>query len=206
MEIGDDPPGELRPGATYRYLHSDKEHLFFFMFTLELPGWFQFPRLAEMHHFPVTELMAVRRNQVLRSAVRVCRSALSRRVRLAAAEIISLNLTLHGEDRLGAEFLAWAEGRAARSHNTVQKFRRLEKKSRQTWFSGGREVRLTGLSGLQYREFFTMLLPLYAEIGVPGAAEQAALIQQDEAMRHAMSRLAALYQDEDLMTSIPIEI
>jgi TIR domain len=206
MEIGDDPPGELRPGATYRYLHSDKEHLFFFMFTLELPGWFQFPRLAEMHHFPVTELMAVRRNQVLRSAVRVCRSALSPRVRLAAAEIVSLNLTLHGEDGLGAEFLTWAQGRAARSHNTVQKIRRLEKKTRQTWFAGGREIQLTGLSGLQYREFFTMLLPLYAEIGVFGAAEQVALIQQDEPMRHAMNRLAALYQDEDLMTSIPIEV
>jgi len=51
-----------------------------------------------------------------------------------------------------------------------------------------------------------MLLPLYAEIGVPGAAEQVALIQQDEPMLHAVSRLSALYQEEDLMTSIPIEI
>jgi hypothetical protein len=178
----------------------------FFVFTLELPGWFQFPRQAEMHHFPITELMAVRRNQVLRSAVRVCRATLSRRARLAAAEIVALNLTLHGEDRLAAEFLAWAEGRAAQSHNTVQKIRRLEKKTRQTWSSGGRVIQLTGLSGLQYREFFTLLLPLYAKAGVPGAAEQSALIQQDEPMRHAMSRLSALYQDEDLMTSFPMEI
>jgi hypothetical protein len=206
MEIGDDPPGDLQPVTSHRYFHSDKEHLFFFVFTLELPGWFQFPRQAEMHHFPMTELLAVRRNQVLRSAVRVCRASLSRRARLAAAEIVALNLTLHDEDRLGAEFLAWAEGRAAKSHNTVQKIRRLEKKTRQTWFSGGREIQLTGLSGLQYREFFTMLLPLYAEIGVPGAAEQVALIRQDEPMQHAMNRLSALYQDEDLMTSIPTEI
>jgi hypothetical protein len=39
-------------------------------------------------------------------------------------------------------------------------------------FSNGREVQIAGLSGLQYREFFTMLLPLYEQFGVPGAAAQ----------------------------------
>ena len=206
METGNDPADDLRPAMTHRYLNSDKEHLFFFVFTLEIPGWFQFPRQAEMHHFPVTELLAVRRNQVLRSAVRVCRATLSRRIRLAAAEIVALNLTLHGEAALGTEFLAWAERSNPKSHSTVHKLRRLEKQTRQTWFSGGREVQLGGLSGLQYREFFGTLLPLYAEFGVPGAAEHLAVIQESEPMRRALSKLSALYSDEDLMTSIPIEI
>jgi hypothetical protein len=63
-----------------------------------------------------------------------------------------------------------------------------------------------GLSGLQYREFFTMLLPLYDDIGVPGAAELLKAVREDESKRRAMERLSALYQDEDLMSSIPIEI
>jgi hypothetical protein len=206
LEIGDDPPGELRLVSTARYLHSEKEHMFFFVFALQLPGWFQFSRQAEMHHFPVTELMAIRHNQVLRSAARVCRATLSDRLRMTAAEIVKLNLTLHDQAKLGDELLAWAGRRGSRSHNTVQKIRRLEKQTRQTMFSNGREVQLRGLSGLQYRDFFTLLLPLYEEIGVPGAGELLGPVREDPPKRQAMDRLAALYQDEDLMASIPVEL
>jgi hypothetical protein len=205
MEIGDDPPGDLRAVAPQRYLNSDKEHLFLFMFTLELPGWFKFPREAEMHHFPVTELLAVRRNHVLRSAVRLSRATLSGRIRVTAAEIARLNLTLHGQAKLGDEVLAWAK-QGARPNSTAQKIRRLEKQARQTMFSNGREVQIAGLSGLQYREFFTMLLPLYEQFGVPGAAEQLSAIHDDEPRRKALDELSAMYQDEDLMSTIPIEL
>ena len=73
-------------------------------------------------------------------------------------------------------------------------------------FSNGQEQGIDGLSGMQYREFFTMLLPLYDEIGVAGAAEQLASLREDEFMQRAMDRLSAFYQDEDLMISIPIEL
>jgi TIR domain len=205
MEIGDDPPGKLRAAAPQRYLNSDKEHLFLFIFTLELPGWFKFPREAEMHHFPVTELLAVRRNHVLRSAVRLSRATLSTRIRVTAAEIARLNLTLHGQAKLGDEILAWAK-QGSRPNSTAQKIKRLEKQTRQTMFSNGREVQIAGLSGLQYREFFTMLLPLYEQFGVPGAAEQLRAIRDDEPKRKALDQLSAMYQDEDLMSTIPIEL
>lgn len=143
---------------------------------------------------------------MLRSAVRVCRATLSGRIRVTAAEIVRLNLTLHGEAKLGDELVAWANRAGSRSHNTVQKIRRLEKQTRQTMFSNGREVQIAGLSGLQFREFFTMLLPLYEQFGVPGAAEQLTAIRHDEPRRQALDRLSAMYQDEDLMSSIPIEL
>ncbi len=206
METGDEPAAGLRPVTTRGYLHAEKEHLFFFVFAQELPGWYQFPRQAEMYHFPVTELMAIRQNQVLRSAVRVCRATLSQRVRQAAAEIVQLNLVLHDQARLGDELLAWARRVAGRSRYTTQKIRRLEKQTRQTVFANGQEVQLRGLSGLQYRDFFTMLLPLYEEIGVPGAAELLGQVRRDPPKRHAMDRLSALYQDENLMSSLPIEL
>ncbi len=206
MEIGDDPPGEIRPVSTQSYLHPDKEHFFFFVYALELPGWFQFPRQAEMHHFLLSELLAIRTNQVLRSAVRVCQATMSSRIRVTAAEIVKLNLTLHGQAGLGDELLAWASRQDAKSHGTVQKIKRLEKQSRQAIFSNGRDLQITGFAGMQYREFFTMLLPFYAEIGVPGAAEQLALVREQEPVRLALDRLSALYHDEDLMASIPIEL
>jgi hypothetical protein len=69
-----------------------------------------------------------------------------------------------------------------------------------------RGVLIAGLSGLQYREFFTMLLPLYEQFGVPGAAEQLSAIHDDEPRRKALDELSAMYQDEDLMSTIPIEL
>ena len=57
-------------------------------------------------------------------------------------------------------------------------------------FSNGREVQIPGLSGLQDREFFTMLLPLYEQFGVPGAADQLRAIHDDEPRRQALDQLS----------------
>ena len=93
---GDDPASALRPVATGRYLYPDKEHLFFFIFALELPEGTQLPRPAEMHSFPLPELLAIRANQALRSAARLClTTGVSERVWAAAAEVVALNLSLH---------------------------------------------------------------------------------------------------------------
>jgi hypothetical protein len=61
------------------------------------------------------------------------------------------------------------------------------------------------LSGFQFREFFTTLLPFYARIGVPGAAEQLALTEE-EPKRAALARLSRLYHDQRVMESIAIEL
>jgi hypothetical protein len=67
-------------------------------------------------------------------------------------------------------------------------------------------VEVLGLSGLHYREFFTILLPLYARLGVPGAAEHLAQVTSDERSAAAISELAELYRDEELMMAIPVEL
>ena len=43
----------------------------------------------------------------------------------------------------------------------------------------------SGLSGLQFREFYAILLPFYASVGVPGAAEHLALLDEDDTKRAA---------------------
>jgi hypothetical protein len=51
-----------------------------------------------------------------------------------------------------------------------------------------------------------ILLPVYADLGVDGAAELLAVVHGGERKQAAIARLAQLYQDEDLMTSIPLEL
>ena len=83
----------------------------------------------------------------------------------------------------------------------------LEEQTRQTW-SGleQSEVVLIGLSGLQYREFFSILLPYYESVGVAEAANHLTIIRADENARQAVARLAELYHDESVMESIHLEL
>ena len=205
-EASEELPGQIRPHASYSYLNPDKEHLFFFVYTYEFPRDFQLPRRADMHHVPLPELFAIRENQALRMAALLCQApAMSPRIRAAAWEIAGLNLLLHDHTELASRLMS-LPGWQGPSDRDTDEIRRLAEQTRQTWFPGGQEVQLTGLAGLQYRNFFTFLLPLYAEFGVQGAAEQLAVMGQDEDHRAAISRLSELYQDEELMTAIPVEL
>jgi hypothetical protein len=79
-------------------------------------------------------------------------------------------------------------------------------RTRQSWPGYVEEAELAGLSGLQFREFFTILLPFYERVGVPGAAQHLMLVRDDEAKRKAVERLAELYRDERVMQLIPVEL
>jgi hypothetical protein len=206
LEAGQELPGDLMPVGTTQYLNYDREHLYFFVYARQVPEDFQFPRRAEMHHVPLQELLAILENQALRNAGRLLHApAMSGRARSAATEIVALNLTLHGHGDLADALTAAAtlhpwpsEVRAAVSD--------LIERTRQPWVSGGREFDMKGLAGLEYREFFSTLLPLYARLGVPGAADHLASLRADAARSAAITRLAELYQDVDVITDIPAEL
>jgi hypothetical protein len=63
-----------------------------------------------------------------------------------------------------------------------------------------------GLAGWQHREFFSVLLPLYSEISINGASDLLDAVAHDRRKSDAVARLAGLYQDEQLMASMPIEL
>ena len=207
MEAGEDLRGELVQVATSQYLHYDREHLFFLIYSLRVPGDFHFPRRAEMHHVPMPELLAICENQALRKAELLLRApAMPRWVWSRAVEIASLNLGLHGHADLAGRLGAVGSQRQAHRADVAGVLRQLIEETSQTWFSAGRDVDVIGLSGLHYREFFTILLPLYARLGVPGAAEHLAGVTGDERSSAAVARLAELYRDEELMMAIPVEL
>jgi hypothetical protein len=206
METGETDAGDLAPLTTGRYIHPDKEHLFFFVYSYQLPEGMELWRQAEMSPVSVPELLSVRKNQVLRNAISLCLAPPKRsQVRAAAFEIVALNLTLHDFADL-AQQLRGAAARAADLATIAAELGGLEQQTRQTWPGYERDTELKGLSGLQFREFWTMLLPFYASIGVPGAAEHLKLVNDDEIRRAAIARLSQLYHDERVMELIMVEL
>ncbi len=207
MEAGEDWHGELVQVSTGQYLHYDREHLYFLIYSLRVPADFHFPRRAEMHHVPLPELLAICENQALRKAELLFRApAMPKWVWSRAVEIASLNLLLHGHGDLSERLRMLGSQRQAQRDEVAGVIRQLIEETSQTWFSAGRDVEVLGLSGLHYREFFTLLLPLYARLGVPGAAEHLEHVATDERLTAAIGRLAELYRDEELMMAIPVEL
>lgn len=205
---GDDLSSAMRPVATGSYLYPDKEHLFFFVFVLDLPEGIQFPRRAEMHPFPLPELLAVRRNRVLRSAAELCRTTdVSERAWRAAAEVVALNLTLHDATDLGETLISLAGRKTEQLASVAAGIEQLvTAHTSPSWISPSREIQITGLAGWQHREFFSVLLPLYSKIGIDGASDLLDAVTHDRHRSGAVARLARLYQDELLMASMPVEL
>ena len=73
-------------------------------------------------------------------------------------------------------------------------------------YQRGKQVYVEGIAGLQYAAFFSHLLPAYAEFGVPGATELLDLIIADGQRDLSVHELNRLYRDENVMTSVPMEV
>jgi hypothetical protein len=208
VETSVEDSGILRPLETSRYIHPDKENLFFFVYSCEFPEGFQPSWHAEMFPVSVAELMSIRENQALRFALQLCESPPMRgKARVDAFEIAALNLTLHGHSEVASRMTNARSRGSAGIARTESEIRDLEERTRQMW-SGleQKEVVLMGLSGLQYREFFSLLLPYYESVGVVDAVDHLRIIREDENAQRAVDRLAELYHDESVMESIPFEL
>jgi hypothetical protein len=209
METWQTDEVEVQPLTTARYLHPDKEHLFFFVYSYQLPEGLELWREAEMSPVSVPELLDIRANQALRNAVALCLAPPKRRqVRADAFEIAALNLVLHDFDEL-AERLVDAAKSAARAADfaaLAAELSTVEEQTCRSWPGYERDADLVGLSGLQFREFWTILLPFYASVGVPGAAEHLRYIDDDEIKHTAIARLSQLYHDERVMEPIMVEL
>jgi hypothetical protein len=205
---GIDPASSLRPMTTGSYLYPDKEHLFFFVFALDLGEDTQLPRRAEMHSYPLSELLAIRANQALRVATDLCQTAgFSERAWNAAREVAALNLYLHDYPDLAEQILSLDGQQGDEMAKVATTVKRLvTEQTSPSWVAASHQADLMGLAGWQYREFFSVLLPLYAEIGVDGADDLLDQVTADRRKAEALTRLAELYQDEQLMVAMPIEL
>ena len=162
--------------------------------------------------FPVSvqELLSIRKNQVLRNALNQFRTLLGApqgpRLRRRRNRV-ALNLLLHDFADMAQKLKDAAAVRTPDFGAIAAELGRLEEQTRQTWPGFEGESELHGLPrASSCVEFYAILLPFYASVGVPGAAEHLALIDEDESKRAAVARLSQLYRNEPVMESIPIEL
>jgi hypothetical protein len=207
METGPIDTGELTRLTTGTYIHPDKEHLFFFVYSCRLQDDLDLWPQAEISAVSVTELLSIRKNQALRNALSLCEHPPARRqVRADAFEIVALNLVLHDSADLAQKLRNAAASRTADFGPIMAELERLKEETRKMWQGFEQDTELYGLSGFQFREFYTTILPFYRSVGVPDAAEHLLLIEEDETKRAALAQLSQLYHDQRVMESIPIEL
>ncbi len=193
--------------VTGRYLHPDKEHLFFFVYGCRLPDGLQ--SVA-----PGRDVRALGRGAPVHpgepgvaASPGLCQDPPPRRpTRTAAFEIVAQNLILHDYPEIAAKLTEAGAARTVNLDAITAEVGVLEERTRQVWPAYDGDAEVVGLSGFQFREFFRTLLPFYRDVGVSGAAECLMLVHDDSAKRVAAARLSVLYDDERVMASIPIEL
>jgi hypothetical protein len=204
METGETDLGDLMPLTTGKYYHPDKEHLFFFVYTCRLPDGLQLWPRAEMSVLSIAELLSIRENQVFGKSLTLCQAPARRQAR--AFEIMAQNLILHGYPQLAEQLIEAGGAKATDLSAIASELGELEERTRQTWPTYEGDAEVVGLSGFQFRNFFSTLLPFYANVGVPGASDYLTLVRDDDAKRAAADRLFELYNDERVMESIPNDL
>jgi hypothetical protein len=206
IETGDDAVPEIRVLTTGKYVSRNTDNLFFFVYALELPEEMRLWPGSEMYHFSLDELVNIRSQQALRNAAELCKTT-ERRGKFwrTAVELASLNLALHNHGELGERLARVADGPPGELGEVSADIERLTGSAPPVRASSNRDIQVAGLSGWQYREFYTVLVPQYAKAGVLGASEELRRVSTGR-LKDAWTRVTSLYQDEDLLRSIPVEL
>ena len=206
METGENTPPAITELTTGRYVNPSTDNFFFFVYSLELPEEMRLWPASEMHHFSLDELVSIRAHQALRIAAEVSKIRdRSPQFWPAAVELAALNLALHNHGDLAERLERVAAGPVKARAGASADIERLIESARAVRASPGRDMQIVGLSGWQYREFYTVLVPQYAKAGVPGAKEELCRISSGR-LKNVWRRVTSLYQDEDLLRSIPVEL
>jgi hypothetical protein len=122
-----------------------------------------------------------------------------------AAQVLANNLILHRHDNVAKLLIEAVQ--AGNGFQLVQrKLRELMEQCRVYYLFHNKKRQILGLAEFQYREFFTSLVPAYAEIGVDGAQECQAWTKADESATKALKRLRQYYSDETTIRTVGLTI
>jgi TIR domain len=184
----------------------DHESLCFFLFSFELPrSAGSFPEISQIQPWSLTDLLQLRKYQVLLYSENILREpALTARQADLAGQILKLNLVLHDLGSLG-EAISEHVYRPEKPPELLREVRRLRQESALA-HPAGEDGIIQGLGRLQYREFFTTLLPLYERIGILGAEEESERIRTNPSKEAALRELRTLYRSETAMRDQPTEV
>jgi hypothetical protein len=209
IETGDDTPPDVRELTTGKFISPNTDNLFFFVYSLDLPEEMRLWPASEMYHFSLDELVNIRAHQALRVAAEICQiTDRPGKFWSTAVELATLNLALHNYGELAERLTQVAGGSPKALAGLSADIESLIRSTAPIRASSNGDMQVAGLSGWQYREFYTVLVPQYGKVGVPGASEELHRISKVSTgrVKNVLTRMTSLYQDEDLLRSIPIEL
>jgi hypothetical protein len=197
---------QLRLFRTCRFYNYDRENLFFYLYTLQVPNTHRFPVGSQVRTWRIEDLLRLHEYQVLCKAEQLLRlDEPSATQRAQGARILALQLTLHGQYELGDRLVRAARRPAGALADTLSRMAarrvvQLRLPDRGTMTS------LEGLAEIHYREFFSIFIPLYAQVGVPDAASLLDQLESSDGARNALAKLSDEYGDDDGLSSLPFEV
>lgn len=188
------------------FYYPDKENLFFYLFEQQLPREARYAAESHMLPWGMDDLVTIREHQVYSNVLSVCgNDSLEPTQRDAVVHVLCMNLRLHGRHD-AAEALARETSGPQVSDELLARFSAALEKTKRSRRSAQKAIYITGIAGLQYRAFFTHLVPTYERVGVPGAPDLLSAIQGDASRRNALAELAETYDNREFMESLPLEV
>ena len=187
------------------FYYPDKENLFFYIFSQRIDPTYQFASDVQMFAWSLDELLMVRRHHVLTNAKLALTSDLTQRQRIKARELVVENLIAQGDSDL-ADQVGALIATGDLSSDIEVRIEAVLQESKVCKYAFGRELEVQGLAGLQYRIFYSTLLPAYASLDIPRAKEYRAELSNNHRRSEAVKAVQSMYSDEDFMTALPIEL
>jgi hypothetical protein len=209
-ELADDFGIQVAPDSTTitcsaNFYYPDKENIYFYVLQQEIDATYKFASDTQMFAWTVAELLTVRRHHVLLNSRKTLTVDMTSRQRNRAGELVVANLLAQGDAELASDVRRavdsrlMSEGLASRLETEIER-------SKIYKYVLGRELQVEGLAGFQYRTFYSVVLPAYANVGIYGAREELAAINENAVRATAVAELASYYDDETFITSFPIEV
>jgi len=177
-----------------RFYYPDRENFYFYLCRLKADiSLHHIQAPAQMRRWSFDAILQAREYQVLVKASALLELILADKdVSDFAIRALADNLILHRHPDLAERFISYK--------NTLDELQVLKPMLRelmlrcQSYYDFyGERREILGLAGLQYREFFTSLVPTYAEIGVDGAPQFLEWLNSDLVAAVALKRLQAHY-------------
>lgn len=200
--------GALEFAGTCHFRNHNRESLFFHIFTLEISQGHQLPHGSDVQSWRISRLIRVHLHQVLDKASRLAAAAAadddpSPEPKVDAARILACQLTLHGQRELAGLLIRSVKRPSVR---LVQQLRKLADDNAVRLPGAAGQGQVRGLAEFHYREFFSVLLPLYERLGVRDAESALRDVRRRAGADAALAELDECYADESLMSSLPFEV
>jgi len=179
-----------------RFYYPDKENLYFYVCEMEIDiPLAQVDPDAHLRTWTLDQILNVRDYQVLSRVAELLDQSTTQTIPLQVVEVLANNLILHHHADLAGEFKQVIQSSANQSQLRGTLARQMKQIAQTYTFDKERRT-IRGLAELQYREFFSTILPAYSRLNIPGAKEQLELIETDLEASAALSWLRNFYGDQ----------